>query len=191
MTCIIGLVHDGRVYIGGDSAGIAGWDLTIRNDPKVFRNGPFLIGFSSSFRMGQLLRYSLKPPLHENGIDTGRYLTTTFIDAVRDCLKAGGYARKESEQENAGFFLLGYQGRLFRVDSDYQVGESLDGYDAVGCGSEAARGALYAAAHLPPRKRIRLALKASEHLNAGVRGPFHIEMLEAPSAASFASTQTA
>ncbi len=39
MTCIVGLVDNGKVYIGGDSAGCAGYDVRIREDQKVFRNG--------------------------------------------------------------------------------------------------------------------------------------------------------
>ena len=62
MTCIVGLVHEGVVYIGGDSAGVAGLSLVVRADEKVLRNGDFLMGFTTSFRMGQLLRYKLDPP---------------------------------------------------------------------------------------------------------------------------------
>ena len=39
MTCIVGLVHEGVVYIGGDSAGVGGMSLTVRADEKVFQNG--------------------------------------------------------------------------------------------------------------------------------------------------------
>ena len=56
MTCIAGLVHDGAVYLAGDSAGCSGWDLTVRADPKVFVSGSYVMGFTTSFRMGQLLR---------------------------------------------------------------------------------------------------------------------------------------
>lgn len=58
MTCIVGLVDGDRVILGGDSAGIAGWHLQLRADEKVFRNGPYAIGFTTSFRMGQILRYA-------------------------------------------------------------------------------------------------------------------------------------
>ena len=44
MTCIVGLVHEGVVYIGGDSAGVAGLSLTVRADEKVFRNSDFFDG---------------------------------------------------------------------------------------------------------------------------------------------------
>ena len=174
MTAIVGLAHNGRVYLGGDSAGTSGWDLTVRSDPKVFRNGPYAIGFTSSFRMGQLLRHAFQPPMP--GADLDRFMTTTFIDAIRDCLKAGGWASKTSDQEQGGEFLVGVCGRLFKICSDYQVAEAADGYDAAGCGDQAARGALFATAdiQLKPRRRLEIALAAAEHFSGGVRGPFRI-----------------
>jgi len=62
MTCIVGLVENGKVYIGGDSAGVAGLDITTRKDEKVFQKENMIFGFTSSFRMGQILRYSFKNP---------------------------------------------------------------------------------------------------------------------------------
>ena len=38
MTCIVGLVKDNKVTIGGDSAGVLGFSLRIRDDEKVFKN---------------------------------------------------------------------------------------------------------------------------------------------------------
>ncbi len=175
MTCIAGLVHEGRVFIGGDSAGVSGLDIHSRKDAKTFKNGEFVFGFTSSFRMGQLLRYSLSPPKRHPDKDVMNFMVTEFIDAVRACLKAGGYARRDSEVEQAGTFLVGYQGRLFRIADDYQVGESNNGYDACGCGEPFARGALFSNAALAPMERITQALQAAEEHSAGVRGPFHIE----------------
>lgn len=177
MTCIVGIAQHGTVTIGGDSAGVSGWDLTIRADPKVFQRGPFLIGYTSSFRMGQLLRFRFDPPAHHSPtLDDFEFMATVFIDAVRSCLKAGGFAKKSSEQEEGGGFLVGYRGRLFSVGSDYQVGESVDGYAAVGCGDSPALGALYATRHmLDARERARIALEAAERFNIGVRGPWVIE----------------
>jgi ATP-dependent protease HslVU (ClpYQ) peptidase subunit len=172
MTAIVGLVHRKTVYIGGDSAGASGWSLTVRADSKVFHNGDYLFGFTTSFRMGQLIRYALEPPRPSG--DTDRFMATTFIDAVRECLKAGGWARKDSEREEGGTFLVGVRGRLFTVYEDYQVAEAADGFAAVGCGDELALGALFATAttRMPPRRRIEVALSAAERFSAGVRGPF-------------------
>lgn len=175
MTAIAGLVHKGEVWMGGDSAGVAGWDLTVRRDEKVFRNGELLFGFTSSFRMGQLLRFKFKAPIHREE-DPYEYMVTAFVDAVRECLKSGGFANKTNEVEKGGTFLVGYRCRLFLVDEDYQVGEPLDGYDACGCGNALIRGALFATQglNISPKKRIEIALQAAERHSAAVRGPFVI-----------------
>jgi len=122
MTCIVGLVHDGKVYMGGDSCASNGHLSYVRKDVKVFIRGPFIFGFTTSFRMGQLLQYSLAEPLHDPAISDHQYMTTTFIDAVRNCLKTGGYASATNGTEAGGIFLVGYKGQLYRVDDDYQVG---------------------------------------------------------------------
>jgi hypothetical protein len=164
--------------MGGDSAGVGGYALTVRADLKVFRNGPMLFGFTSSFRMGQLLRYALKVPLHDPDVDIDRYMVTTFVDAVRECLKTHGFAKKTNEVEEGGTFLVGYRGQLFGIQDDYQVARQADRFDAVGCGYEIARGALFATEHMSGRNRVQMALEAAERFSAGVRGPFHIECLE-------------
>jgi hypothetical protein len=172
LTVIVGLVHRKRVHLAGDSAGSDGHRLTIRRDPKVFTNGPYAFGFTTSFRMGQLLHHAFEAPHPEGDLD--RFMATTFVNAVRACLKDGGWARKDSEQEQAGTFLVGVHGRLFVLDSDYQVGEPADGYAAVGCGEELALGALHATAELAlkPRERLSVPLRAATLHSAGVAAPY-------------------
>jgi ATP-dependent protease HslVU (ClpYQ) peptidase subunit len=182
MTCIAGLVHKGHVWMGGDSAGVSSetYSLTVRADRKVFANGPFLIGFTSSFRMGQLLAHSFVPPKHHGEDDLMRFMVVDFVNALRDCLKHGGYAEKKDEVETCGTFLVGYSGRLFQIESDYQVGESIHGFDACGCGDSLALGSLFATQSLPdPKKRLHMALSAAETFSAGVRAPFHVIGLKA------------
>ncbi|MBN8493218.1 MAG: hypothetical protein J0M00_17560 [Burkholderiales bacterium] len=175
MTCIAALVADGTVWMGADAAGVSGWALRVRNDPKLYRVGDLLMGYTSSFRMGQLLGYRFQPPEHPADWAIDRYMRTAFVDSLRECFKAGGYARTTEGAEQAGDFLVGYRGRLFHVASDYQVGECAEGFDAVGCGADLAMGALYATRGAAPQQRITVALQAAEAFNIGVRGPFHIE----------------
>lgn len=176
MTCVVGVEVSGGVVMGADSAGVAGWDLTVRADEKVFRKGPFLMGFTSSFRMGQLLRYRLTPPEHPDGMGDFEYMATNFVDAVRSALADGGWRKKEHEREEGGTFLVGYRGRVYTVEDDFQVGASVDGYDACGCGRAIARGALYVLARskLDGTQRVTMALAAAEASSAGVRAPFKI-----------------
>lgn len=178
MTCIVGLVKNGQVYMGGDSAGVSHYGITARKDTKVFRNGPFLMGFTSSFRMGQLLAYKLKVPVRKPEYEEILpFMVTTFIDAVRACLKDGGFSRSISGEETGGTFLVGYGERLFRISDDFQVGESYDDYDAVGCGDNFAIGSLFTTlkSEMTPLARITMALEAAAHHSSGVCAPFVIE----------------
>jgi hypothetical protein len=174
LTCIVGIVEGGKVYIGGDSAGVAGYYLQSRADQKVFTNGPFVFGFTSSFRMGQILRYGFTPPQRHPDTDVMAFMVTAFIDAIRNTFKNAGYAKKTNDQEEAGTFLVGYEGRLFKISDDYQVGESLDQYDACGCGQDIALGSLHSTGGMDPERRIEIALTAAEKYSAGVRAPFNV-----------------
>lgn len=173
MTCIVGLVDSGKVLIGADSVGIAGYDLCVRADQKVFKNGEFAFGFCGSFRMGQLLRYSFTPPRRHPDTDLYKYMVTDFINEVRKTLKDGGFAEKKSEAEVGGFFLVSHAGRLFSIESDYQVGESSLPYNATGCGAPFALGSLYSSKGAA-KNRVLEALQCAEANSAGVRGPFHV-----------------
>src|SRR5690606_30406671 len=139
----------------------------------VFKNGPFIMGFTSSFRMGQLLQYSFNPPKRHPDTDIDKFMVVNFIDAVRSCFKAGGYAEKNNEVETGGTFLVGYEGRLFKIESDYQVGETITNYDACGCGEDAALGSLGSTEGKKPLDRLQIALEMAERYSAGVRAPFH------------------
>ncbi len=181
MTCIVGLVDHGTVYMGCDSAGTNNQgDQMIRTNHKLFRVGAFLMGCSGSPRMSQLVQYRFQPPAPDAGEDVMHYLVCGFIDALRTCLTDGGHAWNNTGHEsNDGNLLIGYRGHLYHVQSDYQVGERVNGFDAIGSGMAPALGALFATAGVEPRERIRLALMAAEALNDAVRRPFHIETLPA------------
>lgn len=164
---------DGLVTLGGDSAGVAGYSIQSRRDPKVFRRGPYVFGFTSSFRMGQLVHHSLKlPDPPKSRLD--RFMCTTFVDAVRECFGDGGFRTKHNEVESGGTFVVGVAGRLFTVHGDFQVGECREPYVAVGCGQDIALGSLFSTPHLEPRDRTLLALKAAASFSAGVSAPFRV-----------------
>jgi hypothetical protein len=125
--------------------------------------------------MGQIIRYGFTPPPVE-GWDVDRYMATTFVTALREAIRDNGWMEVNSGRESGGTFLVGYRDRLYCVQSDFQIGRSLDGYDAVGCGGEIALGSLWTTRSLEPdpRTRARLALSAAAAHSAGVAGPFTI-----------------
>lgn len=176
MTCIVGIAHKGKVYLGGDSAGVSGLDITVRKDKKVFQNGEFVMGFTSSFRMGQILQYTFVPPeVTIEDDDMMAYMVKKFIPAVRKCFKDEGYSAIESNREKGGCFLVGVRGRLFQIDTDFQVGEHLNSIAAVGCGEGYAYGALYTlqSGKADVEEKLEKALEAAAFFSGGVVAPFN------------------
>lgn len=178
MTCIVGLVNkkDKSVIIGADSAGVSDWDISVRKDPKVFFVGDFLIGCTSSFRMIQLLMYSLEIPKIGN-TELFKFMCTDFVNAIRTCFESGGYLQKsDTGEDKGGTFLVGYKSRLFRIDSDFQVGELVNGIDAIGVGKNYSLGSLFSTkfTNLTPEQRVTQALEAACEFSMGVTKPLVI-----------------
>lgn len=176
MTAIAGLVDNGKVWIGGDAAGVGGYRLFVRKDPKVFVVGEFIIGFTSSFRMGQLLMHYLRPGKPVENQNEFDYMVRSFVPAIRKIFGDHGYLETYNGQESGGSFLVGWRGKLYVIESDFQVAELITPYAACGCGEHLVLGSLHATDNfdITPKKRISMALKAAEDFSAGVRGPFTI-----------------
>jgi len=178
MTCIVGLEQNEYVYIGADSMSSNGWDREITMLSKVFKVQGFIIGYTSSFRMGQILQYHLDIREQSQTESDGEYMVVAFIGAVRAALKSEGYTKVSDNEETGGRFLVGYKGKLWRVDSDFQINRSAAGFSAVGCGKDSALGAMHALPDMPPKKRIRRCLEISAECTSGVCAPFHVERLK-------------
>lgn len=181
MTCIVAIKHNNKIHIGGDSLGSdSSFSKSVRDDVKVFINGDMLFGFTSSFRMGQILQYVMEHPTRPEGISDMKYLVAHWIPALIDCFDENGYRGPKMDDEHddmktGGTFLMGYRGVLYRIDGDYQVGIPSEQYDAVGCGQDLALGAMYCAKKSgvkDPDKILTLGLEAAEKFSAGVQRPF-------------------
>jgi len=189
MSCIVGLADGDKVWMGADSASASedNWAMRRVKAPKVFslRIGEtdhrLLIGYTSSFRMGQILQHHLEIAGDVIPFAGGEqwYLIKRFIPLVRRILREQRFTKVESNQEEGGVFLVGMMGHVFRVDIDFHVNESLDGYEAIGCGADFALGALWSASNalMDAVPALKEALQAAAHFSAGVVEPFHIYML--------------
>lgn len=183
MTCIIGLEQDGKVYIGGDSCASHSWLSDVTALPKVFRVGEFLIGYTDSFRMGQILQHHLNIRPQNEGEPDDRYLVTEFVVAVRTALKEHGYAEINSNREEGGHFLVGYRGHLYHVGGDFQINRSPRGFTACGGGMYYALGAMEALGfnedmRANPDSRIMAALEVAGKWNPYVMPPYYVKVLE-------------
>ena len=186
MTCIVGIVDksNNKTYLAADSIGIRGDDRSIQNNPKIFRNYSnykFVIGFSGSFRMGQILQYELKPPdvknIHESSYDEMmRYMVQYFIPEVRETFKSHGFIQSFAEgDEKGGNFIVAYKKYMFVVEADFFVSSAVDNYIAIGCGAVNALGALYVLnndGNISYKNKLFKALYAAKYHSICVEEPF-------------------
>lgn len=181
MTCIVGYVDRDYIYMGADSIGSNGQFGKARKDSKLFTklvsNEYMLIGYTSSFRMGQLLKWKFTPP-EINDMNVEKYMNTLFIDEVIKCFTDNGYGRIDSNVKSGGTFLVAFKGKLFEIEDDYQVCEWNSPFGACGCGYLTARGAMEALKkydkEIEPQKLLKIALEVTASNMVNVCGPFHI-----------------
>lgn len=179
MTCIVAVKGgSGSVWLGADTVGANDWQVTPRADSKIVTitgdDAEIVCGYTTSFRMGQILRHHVKlPPKWNKELDD--WLVVDVIEAIREAFANHGWDRKEDKGEQwGGSFIMVSAGRIFTVQDDFQLAESRRSYDALGCGQYNAMGALYATEGQSAKARVETALNAAAELNPFVRGPFEI-----------------
>ena len=61
MTAIVGIVHNGRVWLGADTAVTAG-DFVVGETVKVWEQGEFVFAFTGSVREQQIVQHRVVLP---------------------------------------------------------------------------------------------------------------------------------
>lgn len=188
MTCIVAVTDGRRVVMGGDSAGVTGIGLDCElyslANAKVFRTGPYAIGFTTAYRIGQILRYHVtwpEPPTRPEAFEG--FLVTEVVPEVRRALETGGAMRTENGQTRGGHFLLAWGGQLFGILEDFCVVRPHLPYAAIGAGKQAAYGALEILADQPAlslENRVQRALEVAQTYNPWVRAPFCLVSTDDP-----------
>ena len=183
MTCIVGLIDKAGVgHIASDSLGSNGYNKDVYRNRKIFHKGDLLIGYTSSYRMGQLLEHQLAVPQRKVGQDLDQFIYVDFVGAVRQLLKDHGYLRINSNEESIGTFMIIAEGRLFMMQEDLSVLESADGFDACGSGEDFAVATMHTLVkhkRLSPEIVLREAIETASKYVATVGGEVHYLSTEA------------
>lgn len=182
MTVIAGLVHEGQVYLGADSATAVGGRVFTDPSPKIFthRNG-MLIGTAGNVRAGDILQFEFSPPPRNEDQGLDEYMRWTFPKAVRETFGEHTHVPTTHGFEDAQLHaLIGWRGALYELHCDYSVTRSAEPYAAVGSGGELALAVLHVTPELPPEERLQRALQAAAHYNAYCRPPFAFLTSAAP-----------
>jgi ATP-dependent protease HslVU (ClpYQ) peptidase subunit len=130
--------------------------------------------------MGQIIEFAedipcLTDKFKNNGY---AYLVKEFIPHIRKLFKDEGFTTIKNNEEKGGNFLVGINGELFEIQSDFSVLRSTDGFSSVGSGESYALGAVkvllngYRISPIPTI--IKEALEVSEHFSSSVRSPFYV-----------------
>lgn len=146
MTCIIALKTNNKVYIGGDRMASNSYSHSFTVNKKIFKNGDFYFGYTSSFYMGQLLMYSWSPPARLTEESDNHYIFVTTRNSLVDLFSTNQYGKeqdKDKEEPSYGTFIFVYKNRIFHFQSNTSILE-YEKFCSVGCGSDAATGALIA-----------------------------------------------
>jgi ATP-dependent protease HslVU (ClpYQ) peptidase subunit len=176
VTVLVGVVHNGRTWVGADSATTNGDVVAASTQPKVWQQGDFVFACTGALREQQIIQHRVTLPNMNDSTDVLRYLCIDFADALRQARKDSGFDEKVTTGQELGpVLLIGYEDRLFTMDSYYAVEEFAD-FAARGCGRELAMGSLHTTAGIwrDPRKRITAALEAACSVNAYCKPPFTI-----------------
>lgn len=173
MTCLVGLIQNGKTYIGAD--GYATTDDCERKPivcRKIFKSGKYVVAFAGHIRTGQLLypESGFEFPDDMYQIPNAMYLWLREFEAVgKDDNQMGMIASN---------FLIATKNQLLEVLIDLNISE-IDpevGYTAIGSGCPFAMGSLYTTSftRMPPKKRLEMALKAANAYVKNCGPPYQI-----------------
>lgn len=179
MTCVVGMVRGGGVWLAADSGGYGADSEIFRySTPKVWRWGDILFGGAGSWRAMQVLQQYLCDEsvfeLRSQYKDAESFLVQAIIPQISMLFTI----HFSDPSVNDWTLLLGFEGSLYLVESDYLCIPIMDGYCAIGSAEREATGALAVLSsnkRAPPGELLRRALEAVEK-HSGVCTPPFLEV---------------
>ena len=175
MTTIIGVQNaDGCVIASDSRVADNGKVYTHPEMVKAVERGSYIIGGAGDYRALQVVLHGWQPPLVSAKAKQNLY--EFVINKVAPSLKstlteAGIEFTKSSENDDNKFelqLIIGINGTIFELDSDFAVAMNDTGLYAIGSGGDYALGALHAGATVLDAMRIAAVN------NNGTSAPFHI-----------------
>jgi ATP-dependent protease HslVU (ClpYQ) peptidase subunit len=142
MTLIVGIDLEIKgnklIYLAGDRCGSNGFTKDQYVKPKVFKRDNYAFGYTSSFRMGQILEYAkISKDLPSWEDESNLYVS--FVDWAKSAMKDGGFLEDKSGKTSGGNFIF-FNGKLLsEVQDNFSILIPIDGLIAVGSGENHAK----------------------------------------------------
>jgi 20S proteasome alpha/beta subunit len=170
MTCIVGIVDKGVIYIGADRGASDEESIISLSRPKIHVRDGWIFGYSGSLGTGQLLEI-IDLPIPDK--DVYRLIRKDIVSAMKSAIEDYG----NGDSDHASDFLIGADGMLFEFNtSDWSVAEVKE--TAVGSGGPFALGSLYTSKHLSVEDRIKTAVESAIQYSPTCQSP--IDILKLP-----------
>jgi len=176
MTCIVGIVDNlstpRRVYMAADSGASDESIMISIMDPKIQKNGKYLIGYAGETGLGQLLHsIDLPDPINVSNKDLTKFLRTKFCMTFKNAINLYSPSTSPADDKDGGVLaLIGVRGRLFEFDStDFQLNEITEG--AIGSGLFTTRG------YKDINKRLRIAVNSAIEYSPSCKGPIYFDSI--------------
>jgi ATP-dependent protease HslVU (ClpYQ) peptidase subunit len=175
MTTIVGVQSTEGCVIVSDSRVVA--DGKIYNHPdmvKAVERGSYIIGGAGDYRALQVVLHGWIPPVvtAKAKLNLYEFVINKVAPSLKQTLTESGIEfTKTNDSEDNKFelsLIIGINGSLFEIDSDFAIAMNNTGLYAIGSGGDYALGALHAGVS---------ALEAIEIAainNNGTSAPFHI-----------------
>ena len=155
MTVIVGITDGDKVYMGSDSLISGENEIQSLNTPKIIKKeciqdcgmidetDTIIIGVSGTLRGLQLLQYQWNPPVQSQDQTDDEYIHVSVLNSIHTLfIEYGAGLMIENQDQHPDNFLIGYKGRLYILDPNYQLFEVTKPYIAIGSGAAYALGSL-------------------------------------------------
>ena len=138
MTCIVAFKTKLGTVVAGDLLGSNLYTKHLYSKSKVFSNSGYTMGYTYTFRFGQLMEYKLKPIYPSpNDTDLTAFLVNNFIPAVLKVMETNKHLDNPGTEASSGTAIVEVKNRIFVLQSDLAILEH-DKFASVGCGKDMA-----------------------------------------------------
>ena len=157
--------------VQGNGWGLMGWDARITEDSsrvyatgsqKVIRTGAYLIGVAGDVRAINILSHAFRPPRPIDGLHLDRFITRSFIPAVRQVFDSEGYMAgiRDKPEEHGAEMIVIVHGVVYQIGGDWAWVRDEDGLYSIGSGGDYALGAMSLGDYSTPAKARQSVLRA-------------------------------
>jgi ATP-dependent protease HslVU (ClpYQ) peptidase subunit len=152
MTTILGVQHKNGLTLAADLQITSGDRSYIHPDlEKIVKVGHLLVACAGSARFADVALNLWKPPTYVGDMSEYKFMVSKIIPSLRNTIETNGVTLKDDEQFQA---LIGFNGKLFEVATDYTVLVSNSNFYGIGSGSAYGIGALAAGADIETAVKI-------------------------------------